>query len=184
MGKNNKLNLKPCIPEVEHNQTVCPVCGGMLDIVDYYSAYVVSTQSARLDYATVKTKTTYKNVVSHTGGLCRRCAAEKFKNKRIRAGITAAVGFICGVALTLFLALRAASGGPGGGPEIILMIAAFGFGAWGVSVLGDTNMQPGRKLSEFSLYFKFISLLKKEKFRTGAVFLTPSQVKQLEYKKR
>lgn len=183
-AKEEKAVYKLCIPEVSPDQTACPVCGRQLELVEYYSAYIVSTQNTRMDYATVKSKTTYKNVVSHTGGLCRHCAAEKFKGRRVRAAITAAVGFIGGVALTLFLALRAASDGPGGGPEIILMIVAFGVGVWGVSVLGDTDMQPSRKLSDFKLYFKYINLLKKEKFRPGAVFLTPAEAKRLTYEKK
>lgn len=171
--------MKTCIPNLPEGQRFCSNCGKALDLVEYYTANVVSANSTRVDYNTVRTTTVYRNVHPHIGGFCRHCAANKVAGKRKGGLILSLAGFVGGLAAMMYMVIRAANGGPSSGPELLLMLGGFFAGIYGISIFAGSNMKQGRPLPQPVLYMKFISQLKKENPQPGVVYLPPAEAKKL-----
>lgn len=184
-----KEDQKACLTDILET-TSCPLCGGSLKSIEYFSARPVS-QSITNQTPDSKTITTaFTDIVHHNGGLCLPCAHKAGKTQRViglillnGGGISSVIAMITGLVLSSIAERDGKDVGAAIGTPMALMIVLLLVALAGLIIyaLGNEYSPKKNQIPE-RLFLLFTKRLKKEQPLAGRVYLPPALAAQLEKK--
>ena len=157
----------------------CKRCGRSYSAVEYYTGEVVSATSARVDYNTVRTTTTYRNITRHTGGVCRVCNKARKKQYIPFLLIAAGIGLVLMV-VSIFMFKSDVMAVRDWGSFLIGLSSCIVFIA-GISLFAIGVERTGGRMGEAALFNLFVSRLGKEGGKAaGRAYLSAAEGKRLQ----
>ncbi len=156
--------MKTAIPNLGMIDQHCPICGNLYTPVEYYTGTVVSSNSARVDYSTVQTQTTYRNVTQHTGGFCRCCDKERQRGAAKLWAVLGAIGLLmCLIGVLMLCGVIQYDTFKYGGLEIMLIaVGGLAFLSGVLVIICTALIDPKANINYATLYQHFIKRLQKE----------------------
>ena len=161
----NKSNqIRTTVHDITPKNQYCIHCGRPYSQVVFYTGKRVSATSTRVNYNTVQTMTTYRNVQRHVGGICRYCDAEKQKQgmkKLIIVGVIGTILFVLGfLIMGGVIALDPMK--YGGLGVLLVCIGGLALICGVVAIMIVLMINPAANINYISLYTMFMDRLGKE----------------------